>query len=84
MYEPGTLQRLTPLCEEALADKAKGGPGCCWTEGHVHDIYDSNGGGERDIPCVQLEHSCGAWVIGGKEQIKALIADLQAALVGME
>jgi hypothetical protein len=33
-----------------------------------------------DVPLgtVYLPHSCGEWVIGGREQIKALIADLEA------
>ena len=29
---------------------------------------------------VYLPHSCDEWVIGGKEQIEALIEDLNAAL----
>jgi hypothetical protein len=29
---------------------------------------------------LYLPHSCGEWVIGGKEQITALIEDLQVAL----
>ena len=85
MYKPGTLRRLTPLCEEALMiDPDDGGPGCCGQEGHYHSAYDSNGGGKCEIPCVMLGHSCGEWVIGGREQVKALIADLQAALAEME
>ena len=32
------------------------------------------------IKGVYLPHACDEWVIGGPEQIKALIADLQAAL----
>ena len=32
-------------------------------------------------PCVFLPHSCEEWVIGGPEQIRALIHDLEAALV---
>jgi hypothetical protein len=33
-----------------------------------------------DVPAgvVYLPHSCDEWIIGGKEQVKALIADLQA------
>ena len=83
MYEPGALRQLTPPCEEALADEADGGPGWCYQEGHVHSVYDSSGDEECAIPCVMLKHSCGSWVIGGREQVTALIADLQAALAGM-
>ncbi len=31
-------------------------------------------------PVVYLPHSCNQWVIGGEEEVRAMIADLQAAL----
>ncbi len=33
-----------------------------------------------DTPVAYLPHSCDEWVIGGREQIEALIADLQKVL----
>ena len=83
MYKPGALRQLTPRCDEALAAEAEGDFAYCGEKGHVYSAYDSNGDGECMIPCVMLDHSCGRWVIGGREQGKALIADLQAALAGM-
>ena len=35
-------------------------------------------------PVAYLPHSCVDWVIGGPEQIKAMISDLQAALAKIE
>lgn len=36
------------------------------------------------FPFVRLPHSCDAWVIGGPEEMRAMIVDLQAALALME
>lgn len=79
MYTSDALKRLTIPCPDALADPN----GVCYREGHVHSVYDSRSHVEGGVPCVMLEHSCGAWVIGGPKQVTALIADLQAALVEM-
>lgn len=35
---------------------------------------------EPSTPWVQLPHSCGQWVIGGKEQVQQMILDLEATL----
>lgn len=40
--------------------------------------YDEEG--QPKPPCVYLPHSCDEWIIGGPEQIKAMIQDLQDAL----
>lgn len=45
---------------------------------------DARGGYERLSMGVYLPHSCGSWVIGGVEQIRLLIKDLQDALVWLE
>jgi hypothetical protein len=49
------------------------------------DVYDSRyESGMEGLDCpygyVQLPHSCNKWIIGGPEQIKIMIADLQDAL----
>lgn len=78
MYQKGELQVLTLACEDAQRNEFG-----CFIDGHIHSLYDSNDGGECSIPCVALRHSCGSWVIGGPDQIRALIADLEVALSGM-
>lgn len=61
---------------------------------HSEDCYSHHGEAcalyfERDsfanpvyspLGTAYLPHSCDEWVIGGPDQIRALIADLQAAL----
>jgi hypothetical protein len=39
-------------------------------------------GFERDVPdgVAMLPHSCDEWIIGGREQVEALIEDLQGVL----
>ena len=37
-----------------------------------------------DYPYAGLPHSCGDWVIGGPEQIRQMIHDLQNALAEIE
>lgn len=46
------------------------------------NITDSRVDGYPDVPAghVYLPHSCDEWVIGGREQIEALMSDLEAAL----
>ena len=46
-------------------------------------VDTENGYRASRVPCVHLPHSCDQWVIGGPEQIRALIADLRAALQAM-
>lgn len=75
MYKPGDLETLDPACPDSVGN-------CdAWPEyGHQHMVNDSRGDGPAFYPCVYLPHSCQEWVIGGPEQIKALIYDLTAAL----
>lgn len=47
----------------------------------VGTIRDSRTDDYDDVIAAYLPHSCDAWVIGGSKEIKALIADLQVALV---
>ena len=35
--------------------------------------------GRPRVPCAYLPHSCAQWIIGGPEEIEAMIADLRAA-----
>ena len=43
--------------------------------------YDSRSdGGVKGFPYVKLPHSCDAWVIGTKADVKLMIAELQAIL----
>lgn len=79
MYKKGELQIVTPPCE--TADET----GLCDYEGvHCHSVYDSRMKDDdplrdRRAPAVYLKHSCSEWVIGGIEEIDALIADLTEA-----
>jgi len=86
-YKPGALQVFPAVPKDCPnCEKHRGAVYPCGDH-ETHDGEfrqtrdDSNGDGYdwRD-PHVALEHSCDAWIIGGPEQIKALIADLSAAL----
>jgi hypothetical protein len=55
----------------------------------IGERYDSRDGRDwRDdherVYGAYLEHSCNEWVIGGSVAIRALIADLEIALVEVE
>jgi hypothetical protein len=71
-YQSGDLQLLDPPCsmiEEGDCDEA-----------HDHYITDTP---ENDLPQIGgvcLPHSCSKWVIGGPEEIRELVQDLQDAL----
>jgi hypothetical protein len=80
MYRKGELQITVPPCAEMLADPN----GECFSDKHEHHIYDARGSKENPVGTAFLPHSCDAWVIGGKEQIKALIGELQEILTKME
>lgn len=57
------------------------------TESHRHHVDDSRAEDETVKafhPAAYLPHSCNDWVIGGPEQVKLLIEDLQKALKKME
>lgn len=50
----------------------------------MYNVGDLNYGKEMDERadyktklCTYLRHSCGSWVIGGRKEIEALIADLR-------
>lgn len=85
MYKKGDLVILDPPCEEYI--KHGGYPDdlesdCFEHEtGHEHTVNDSNMSYSAvEYPAVYLNHRCDQWVVGGPEQIKELISDLQAAL----
>jgi hypothetical protein len=42
---------------------------------HDHQFYYA------EKPVVYLPHQCGEWTIGGVEEVRAMIADLEFALV---
>jgi len=91
MYKRGDVRLVDPPCEDEYEEwEEKGevyadceGKG----EGHVHSLLDCVlRGGDKDRwfpPCAYLPHACDEWVIGGPEEVKALIEDLSAALVQM-
>lgn len=79
MYKKGDLQILDPPCD-TIWDKEYG---CCETDDHIHaDISDARGGGyiSRGTLCAFLPHSCSEWIVGGVDEIRALIKDLRAVL----
>lgn len=77
MYKTGMLKFLDPPCNSMDKD------GFCdeWGEGHKHLIEDYHGCPAKFYTapdfCVFLPHSCDEWIIGGKNEIKTLITDLQ-------
>lgn len=75
MYEKGLIKFTAPPC-----DAYKENYFCDCGYGHS-DITDSREAGDS-LPAgtAYLPHSCNEWVIGGREQIEAMIADLQDAL----
>ncbi len=81
MYTEGLLKFVDPPCN-SYSEDIDGYADCddAFTDGHIHQINDSRANKFWKAPCVYLPHSCDNWVIGGAEQIKLLIADLQEAL----
>lgn len=84
MYTKGLLKTIEPFCDKMEKDFIS-----CQEyheDGsiHVHGIHDSDGSGEWLPPCVYLPHACDEWVIGGPDQVRELISDLQDALKEME
>jgi len=76
-----TKPKKTPECDDDACFE-------CEPNGETdvyHSVMDS-AGKVLDVqhPAAFLPHSCDAWVIGGPEQVRALIADLQAWLVEAE
>ncbi len=39
---------------------------------------------EGEYPLIFLPHSCNEWIIGGAQQARELIKDLEAAIVAIE
>lgn len=76
MYEPGLLKVLDPPCSTMDSE------GLCDDFEHKHELTDSRSDVDYVIPdfCVYLPHSCNEWIIGGKEEVEALIRDLQAVI----
>lgn len=76
-YKPGDLKQVGPCPHGRDED------GQC-VEYECNDVRDSRRDDDSYAPLaeggVYLPHSCDSWVIGGPEEIRALIADLQAAL----
>jgi hypothetical protein len=82
MYIQGDLYLVTPPCETTDED------GFCdldYDDAHRHVVSDARRGGEkRRFPAAFLPHSCDEWVIGGPDELRALIEDAQAVLARME
>lgn len=72
MYEPGEVKIAWRAPSPDFEDVAD--PGVL--------AYDYGDGTE--YPVAYLPHSCDEWVIGGPAAVRALIADLEAALTRME
>ncbi len=81
MYRKGELTLITPQCDGVIDEYGR-----CDNVSHDHrsnldcrEEYTSVGIGTAYLP-----HSCQEWVIGGKEEMKTLIEDLQEALDKIE
>ena len=83
MYKTGDLQVLDPECPSTDED------GYCdetWSpkNSHNHMVVDSRVDYKHWRNAVYLPHSCDEWVIGGEEEVKAMIQDLQETLRKLE
>jgi hypothetical protein len=76
MYSAGELGIAPAGCQ---LDK----DGDCNIENHPHPT-DARDNYERVYGEVFLPHSCEEWVIGGPEEIRMLIRDLEEALVTLQ
>jgi hypothetical protein len=76
-YEKGMARRYAPKVSEECDDSFGYGGFECPACGKVHrpDYED-----EIAKDAAFLPHSCSEWIIGGEDEIKMLIADLQALL----
>lgn len=52
-------------------------------EGEEPANYDARGPRIK-VPYVQLPHSCDGWIVGGVDEVRAMIGELQAALRKLE
>lgn len=79
MYTAGEVEIVVPCGHEPAKE--------CVESGYcdVTDLRRAFWDGQRyATPQAYLPHSCDEWVIGGPDEIRALIADLQAALAKLE
>lgn len=81
MYRKSDLQLVTPPCEQYKSEGY-----CSADPEHVHNkVTDVRGDyEERGLNTVFLPHSCNEWVIGGADEVRAMIEDLQAVLAYIE
>lgn len=82
MYIKGDLKSIEPPCDKMEKE------GACYEyhedfTPHVHMLNDSRHGLNWKASSVYLPHSCQEWLIGGPDQVRELISDLQEALKGM-
>ena len=82
----GTQPKKTDACDdEACYECTPQQPGeTTPIGGSPADVFHGDPNGDMPHPVAFLPHSCDAWVIGGPEQVRALIADLQAWLAEAE
>ncbi len=80
MYKTGDLTIISKPCPSYDMED-----GFCSDHDYgEHTVADSR---RREIalgPAVYLPHSCDSWVIGGPEQIRTMIDDLQKVLIKLE
>lgn len=74
MYRKGELKYSCPA-PVAMKDSQEPYFQCPHDE-EDHRVFQSSLG-----PSVFLPHSCNEWVIGGEAEVRALIEDLQEALI---
>jgi hypothetical protein len=55
-----------------------------WDRYHRGDVQISKILGEGPTPWIHLPHQCDEWVIGDSNDARALIADLEKAIVEWE
>jgi hypothetical protein len=86
MYEQGLVKQVLPPCEAYVEHDDYIDCDQLDEEGHVHFVWDERSESDERVkaPCAYLPHSCDQWVIGGPEQIRLMIADLQEILKVME
>ena len=73
MYTRGTLCVTQVSADDSVDGPDYDGPDYDWRDNQ--DISD---------PCCYLPHSCGKWIIGGPDEVRAMLDDLTAILANME
>lgn len=78
MYKKGLLRQVDPPCKNMDCDELG--------DEHRHSVLDARteDADATKYPAVYLPHSCDKWVIGGVEEICALISDLKSMLQAIE